>query len=236
MSPSLPARLTRGLPAADAARLQDVWRYAREHLGALDRRSGESYAQHGLEVALTLRELGEDTSLLAVAVLNDLLEHPGGERLLRSSPLSGDERMLVRHMKTLRRLHIDSSSRDLDAVIAAFTVEPRLLPLRMAHRLNDIRHFDRFSRRLQKTLARETLHMYGAIAGRLGLHAWRVEMEEACFPVAHPAQAATLRNLFEEHRPADDACLRHACDFARRALAERGIRAHVSTPGEMSKA
>ncbi len=229
MPPSLLARLTRGLPPMDAARLNYIHEYAREHLQRLSRRSGESYALHGLEVAVTLRELGEDASLLAVALLNDLLEHPDGERLLKASPLKSPERELVRRMKSLRRLHIDSSSKDLDAVIAAFTGEPRLLPLRMAHRLNDIRHFDRFPKHIRKLLASETLHMYGAIAGRLGLHAWRVEMEEACFPVAHPAQAKALRDQFDAHRQADDACLRQARDFALKALKERGIRAHVST-------
>jgi hypothetical protein len=58
-------------------------------------------------------------------------------------------------MHSLRRLHIDVVSKDLDRALDAFMRDPRLLPLRMAHRLNDIRHLDRFSKRTQRTLARE---------------------------------------------------------------------------------
>jgi GTP diphosphokinase / guanosine-3',5'-bis(diphosphate) 3'-diphosphatase len=230
MPPTSPlARLLRGLTTVEAAGVKAADEYARMYLAGMRRRSGESYAQHGVEVALTLRELGDHAELLAVAVLNDLPAHPDGGRLLRESPLTPDQKRLVRRMRELRRLRIDSSTADLDAVVTAFMDEPRLLPLRMAHRLNDVRHLQRFPLRVRRDLARETLHMYAAIAGRLGLHAWRREMEEICFPVAHPSQAKALGRRFEERRALDEACLRHAKSFLLRELKRRGIRAAIQT-------
>src|SRR3989338_8408924 len=136
--------LTRGLPAGEKQKVNASLRFGQEHLSGIRRRSGESYAEHGEEVAVTLRELSDDPSLLAVALLHDVLVHPEGERLLGESPLLEDERRLVHEMHPLRRLHIDASPRDLDTALEAFVTDERLLPLLMAHRLSDIRHLDRF--------------------------------------------------------------------------------------------
>ena len=217
------ARLIRGLRSTERENAARAVAFAREHLHALKRRSGESYAQHGEEVAATLRELHSGVSLLSVAVLHDLPVHPGGEALLSASPLTDDECQLVAQMHGLRRLHIDADSHDLDAAIDAFTTDARLLPLRMAHRLNDVRHLERFSPPLRRQIARETLHMYAAIAGRLGMHAWRHEMEDRCFAVLHPSIVRDLQKKFTACGAADRACLEHGQRYLRRKLREQGI-------------
>ena len=203
--------------------MRSVCEYAFAHLHSIPRRSGESYAEHGCEVAHTLRESSEDASLLAVAVLHDLLIHPGGPSLLSSAPLSEDERALVLQMYALRRLHIDERTKDLDTIIQAFMQDPRLLHLRMAHRLNDVRHLQRFLPTLRKKIASETLHMYCAIAGRLGMYAWRYEMEDACFSVVSPRACANLRARFEKWRELDETCLTHTTEFLLKNLKEEGI-------------
>ncbi len=197
--------------------------FARTHLSSLLRRSGESYAAHGEEIARALSEITDDASLRAVAHLHDVLIHPEGERLLRTSPLTAGERELVRRMHTLRRLHIDEKTKDLDTVIAAFSSDERLLPLRMAHRLNDVRHLARFAPGLRRAIARETLHMYTAIAGRLGMYAWRYEMEDLCFSYLYPTISKHLRGKFLRMKKLDDVCLRHARTFLLRHLREKGI-------------
>lgn len=221
------ASLVRGLPAGEKQMVNAAQRYGAEHLSSIRRRSGENYAEHGEEVARTLREFSDDPSLLAVALLHDILVHPEGERLLSCAPLSGDERRLVREMHPLRRLNIDENTRDLDTALDAFTSDERLLPLRMAHRVNDVRHLDRFGVRLRRGIARESLHMYAAIAGRLGMHAWRHEMEDRCFALLHPAIVLDLRRQFEARRAADDACLGHGRRFLLERLRQEGIACEI---------
>ena len=202
-------------------RLSDV--FARRFLGEIKRRTGEDYAAHGREVALTLRESLQDPSLLAIALLHDLLVHPDGEELLAQSPLSDEERRIVREMHELRRLHIDANTEDLDTALGVFTQDTRLLPLRMAHRLNDIRHFDRFPKKLKKQIAHESLHMYTAIAGRLGMHVWRYEMEDRCFALLQPKMTAHLQQRFTEAEKLDQACLSQTMAFLSKALKKNGI-------------
>lgn len=198
-------------------------RFGQQHLSGIRRRSGESYADHGEEVAGILNELSSDPSLLSVAVLHDLLVHPEGERLLAESPLTENERRLVREMHPLRRLQIDENTRDLDTALDAFTTDERLLPLRMAHRVNDVRHLDRFSPGLRRSIARETLHMYAAIAGRLGMHVWKHEMEDSCFRVLQPSVVAQMEQMFATAAPADAACIEHGRKFLLRRLREHEI-------------
>lgn len=202
-------------------RLADA--FACRFLKGIKRRTGEDYAAHGREVASTLRESLQDPSLLAIALLHDLLVHPDGSDLLNQSPLSAEERRIVREMHELRRLHIDANTEDLDTALGAFTHDTRLLPLRMAHRLNDIRHFDRFAKNIQKQIAHESLHMYTAIAGRLGMHVWRYEMEDRCFALLQPKMTAHLMQRFAEAEKLDQVCLNQTMVFLSKALKKNGI-------------
>ena len=213
----------------DRHRLFAVSAFATEHLSGLKRRSGESYAENGREVAATLVEVTHDPALVAVALLHDLPLHPDGETLMKSAPLSEEEKTLVRRMHTLRGLHIDMVSQDLDKVIEAFLEDPRLLPLRMAHRLTDIRHLRRFAKSVQRDLARESLHKYAAIAGRLGMHAWRHEMEDACFLYLKPEAAKSLQRQFRLHAGNDRECFRHVRRFLSGKLCASRIASSMSS-------
>lgn len=215
--------LTKGLGAKTRASLSKVCRFAEKYLSSLSRRSGETYADHGLEVASVLRDITDDPILLHAAVLHDLPLHPDHRELLALSPLNAEEKDLIHSMHNLRRLHIDANVEDLDTVIELFGSDARLLPLRMAHRLNDVRHLNRFSKTLQKEIAKETLHMYSAIAGRLGMHAWRIEMEDSCFPTVQPRMASSLRMQFDKAKQLDTACLRHTKTYLQRAFVKEKI-------------
>jgi len=200
-----------------------VLSFAKKHLSSVKRRSGEDYATHGEEVAATLLEINSDSSLFRVALLHDLLVHSDGLYLLEQSPLSRDEKETVRRMHSLRRLHIDENTSDLDKTIDNFATDGRLVALRMAHRLNDIRHLDRFPRTLQRDITRETLHMYTAIAGRLGMYEIRYEMEDACFSFLHPVVSSRLQKKFEQNRRIDLACLTHAASYLKKEIEKQQI-------------
>src|SRR3989344_1725589 len=204
-------------------KLRRVIAFADEHLSGLKRRTGETYVEHGLEVAQVVCELSESQNLIPIAVLHDLLIHSNGEELLRQSPLSEEERSIVTEMHRLRRLHIDADTHDLDRVLDAFVKDHRMLVLRMAHRLNDVRNMRRFEGRLRSEVASETLHMYTAIAGRMGFHKWRYEMEDICFLLLYPKAANHLQSLFDSARRLDEACLRHAQKYLQEKFHEGGI-------------
>src|SRR3989344_4348353 len=215
--------LSAGRSASEREKLRRVDEFARRHLSALRRRSGESYAEHGREVAMVLYECCKDPALIAIALLHDLPVHPDGGELLAKSPLNSNERGIVQKMHALRRLHIDAKTEDLDLAIEAFMQDTRLLPLRMAHRLNDIRHFARFPQKLRRQIAHESLHMYTAIAGRLNMHLWRYEMEDRCFAILQPKMTEHLRERFKQMEKLDHACLHQTMTFLSRRLKKQRI-------------
>lgn len=208
---------------ARSSRLQKVEAYAQRYLKDVKRGSGETYASHGRELAAVLSETTKDESMLAIAIAHDILVHPDGKELLAASPLNTDEQSIVERMHQLRRLHIDANSDDLDMVIGAFMEDPRLMLLRMAHRLNDVRHIKRFNKKRRKELAHETLHMYSAISGRLGFHRWRWQMEDICFMELQPTIAKKIQKEFETWKRIDHACLKHTHAFLANKLRETGL-------------
>ncbi len=210
-----------------ATLLQSAEVFAREHIENIRRGSGESYAEHGREVASVLSEITDDASLFRVATVHDILEHPDGEKLLNQALLTDDERSLVRQMYRLRRRHIDENTDDLDLVIDAFLEDPRVMFLRMAHRMNDIRHLDRFRRDRRRELAHETLHMYSAISGHLGFHRWRWQMEDICFQELQPRTFRSLQKQFRASESVDHTCLEHTRLFLIGKLQESGLTATI---------
>lgn len=201
--------------------------YAEAHLYGVNRASGESYGQHGMEVAATLAEVSDDPLLLSVAVLHDIPMHPDAEKLMKEAPLTDEQRQLVQGMHRLRRLHIDMNTHDLDTMISAFAEDSRLLLLRMAHRMNDVRHMERFNSKRQEEIAHETLYMYTAVSGRLGFNRWRWQMEDICFMELQPRVAKRIQKRFTDMREMDETCLSHTRTFLEKMLKENGIEADI---------
>jgi (p)ppGpp synthase/HD superfamily hydrolase len=197
-------------------------------LSEVQRSSGESYFDHGNNIVNTLREITQDPVLLSAALCHDILVLRGGKQILNHSPLTPEERTLALGMHRLRHLHIDKNTRDLDRVIQSFGNDSRLLILRMAHRLVDVRNIQKFPVTRQRQIARETLHMYTAIASRLGFHRWRYEMEDACFTILHPKRAAALEAEYAKMSAIDRICIDRTTAFLEEKLRAAGIRATIS--------
>lgn len=221
-------RTLEGLAADSRRELERASAFSMKHLSAIRRRSGETYAQHCHEVAAALREVTADAGLLGAALLHDLPLHPDTAALMPRAPLSALQKAIIADMHRLRRLHIDEQTKDLDTVLQAFSSDPRLLPLRMAHRLNDVRGLRRFPKSLARVIARETLHMYSAIAGRLSMHAWRHEMEDICFLFLQPVAAEGLQKQFAHFAPSDRQCLSHVKALLQKELRKHGVQAELS--------
>jgi guanosine-3',5'-bis(diphosphate) 3'-pyrophosphohydrolase len=221
--------LFKGLNREDGAQLERSLEFVFQHLSEIQRKSGENYAEHGIQTAMTLSEVTSDISLLKAAVLHDFFLHNDSERLVRESPLNSDEIELARKMHQLRGLVIDSRTKDLDKVLSSFIQDERLFPMRMAHRLNDVRQLKNFQPRLRRKIAKETLHMYTALASRLGMHAWRYEMEDICFKEVHPTIAFELEDKFNKLRSFDEECLFQTKKFLSERFEARGIECRIES-------
>ncbi|QQS59548.1 bifunctional (p)ppGpp synthetase/guanosine-3',5'-bis(diphosphate) 3'-pyrophosphohydrolase [Candidatus Peregrinibacteria bacterium] len=200
---------------------------ANTHLSTIMRRTGESYAKHGEEVACVTFERTKNPSLIACALCHDIHLHPRGEEILRKSFFSESERNIIRSMHQLRRLHVDENTDDLEFAIQSFLENADIALLRLAHRVNDIRHITRFLLRLQKTISRETLFLYGVIAGSLGISAWRRELEDISFSVLHPRYFQKVLKSFSASSRFDNALLEKTETILREKMQRENIPAQI---------
>lgn len=207
----------------DRPKIRSAYEFSKKYLSQVKRRSGESYFEHGYQLADALHEVSNDPVLFVSLLLHDLPVHPNSKELIKKAPINKDEKGYITQMHKLRGLHINENTDDLDLVIATFSRDSRIILMRMVHRLNDIRHIDRFEPGLQRMIANETLHMYSAIAGRLGFHAWRYEMEDICFKVLHPKVYENLKKQFKNWQPLDDISLKTTRGYLRKKFKENGI-------------
>ncbi len=219
--------LVKNLDADEAAKVSQCYEFARHNLWKVKRRSGENYFEHGYQVAKTTLEVSADPVMIAVLLLHDLQVLADGDQLLESAPLDKQEKELVRQMNNLRQLHISKNSEELDKVVDAFARDPYLLVMRMAHRLTDVRNLENFTEEMQQKIASETMHMYTAIAGRLGFNAWQHEMEDQCFRKLYPEVASELQQQIDHYRPMDESCLKHTKDYLADKLKQTGINVEI---------
>lgn len=211
----------------DKEKIRKAYEFSKKNLSDLKRRSGESYFEHGYQLADALHEVSNDPILFVTLLLHDLPLHPKSKSLIEKSPIDELEKKYIMQMYKLRGLHINEKTKDLDIVISSFSKDSRIILMRMVHRLNDIRNINRFNPNLQEKIAKETLHMYGAIAGRLGFHNWKQEMEDTCFKILHPQIYKDLTKKFKKWKPVDDISLKTTKDYLSNEFKENGINADI---------
>lgn len=211
----------------DKQKIRKAYEFSKKHLSTLKRRSGESYFEHGYQLTDALHEVSNDPVLFVALLLHDLPLHPKSKSLIKKAPINELEKNYILQMYKLRGLHINERTKDLDIVIANFARDSRIILMRMVHRLNDIRNIKHFDPILRKKIASETLHMYSAIAGRLGFHAWKHEMEDVCFKILHPQIYADLKKQFKAWKPLDDISLRTTKEYLLKTFKKNEIEADI---------
>ena len=79
----------------DRAKIANVYRFTKKHLGSVLRRTGENYATHGIEVATAVSEIAPESKLINCALVHHILVHPDGKKLFQCAPLSAEEKNMA---------------------------------------------------------------------------------------------------------------------------------------------
>jgi len=171
------------------------------------RESGEDYIIHPLAVAKIVYDLGMDAATVAASLLHDVVEDTNIP-LTRIQELFGNEvASLVNGVTTLKKYTFsDSEKRDADAIkniFLAMITDARVIIIKLADRLHNIRTVQHLTEERQKKIARETLEIYAPIAERLGIWKIKSELEDLSLQVLEPEKyhqiEATLEKSSEEH-------------------------------------
>jgi len=217
---------------ADVRLIQRAYEVAeRSHRGQL-RKSGEPFIEHPLGVTLALAELGMDTTTLVAGLLHDVVEDTALSLEEVERDFGPDVAALVDGVTKLDKLTFRSReeqhAENVRKMIVAMARDIRVLIIKLADRLHNMRTLDGLSREKQQEKAKETLEIFAPLAHRLGIYSIRWELEDLAFRFLYPRRFEEIVNLVgkaEDERRAD---LDAAEEEVERAFKKLKIRAEVT--------
>jgi len=183
-------RVQRYKPDVNEALLNKAYVYAMRKHGDQKRASGDPYFSHPLEVAAILTDMRLDEATIAVALLHDTIEDTSATREEIDQLFGCDIGALVEGLTKLNRLDFISKkavqAENLRKLLIAISQDIRVLLVKLADRLHNMRTLDimRDDKRLR--IAEETMDIYAPLAGRMGMQDMREELEESAFRYINP--------------------------------------------------
>ena len=225
-------RVTSYNPSADENLLNKAYVYAMQKHGSQKRANGDPYFSHPLEVAGILTELKLDDATIAAALLHDTIEDTDATRSEIDATFGEDIGRLVEGLTKIQKLDLVSKkaaqAENLRKLLLAISEDVRVLLVKLADRLHNMRTLEFMPEESRKRNAEETLEIYAPLAGRMGMHDMREELEELSFRVVNPEAHATITERLGEQRQRNRKLIARIERELAEGLAEKGITATVS--------
>src|SRR5712691_1728758 len=192
----------------DEALLNRAYVYAMKAHGSQKRASGDPHFSHPLEVAAILTDLKLDDATIAAALLHDTIEDTPVTRAEIDQLFGPDIGRLVDGLTKLKKLDLVSKqaaqAENLRKLLLAIADDVRVLLVKLADRLHNMRTLDFVPPEVRRRIAEETLDIYAPLAARMGMHGMREELEDLAFrelnPDAYSVVLARLQALAERNR------------------------------------
>ncbi len=195
-------------PNTDEALLNRAYVYAMMAHGEQTRASGDPYFSHPLEVAAILTDLKLDDATIVAALLHDTIEDTEATRTEIDQVFGHEIGALVDGLTKLKRLELVSreakQAENLRKLLLAVANDVRVLLVKLADRLHNMRTLEFVPPASRRRIAEETIDIYAPLAGRMGMHEMREELEDLSFRVLDPEAYAVvnerLSGLAERNR------------------------------------
>lgn len=201
-------RVQRYKPDVNEALLNKAYVYAMQKHGHQKRASGDPYFSHPLEVAAILTDMHLDEATIAVALLHDTIEDTTATRAEIDELFGPDMGKLVEGLTKLKKLDLVSKkaeqAENLRKLLLAISEDVRVLLVKLADRLHNMRTLDHMRDDKRLRIAEETMEIYAPLAGRMGMQGMREELEEIAFryinPEAYRTVTARLAEISERNK------------------------------------
>ncbi len=224
-------KVRRMRPEDDVERLRRAFEFAAEQHGSQTRRSGEPYLSHPLEVAHILADLRLDVTALCAALLHDVVEDTHIPLSVVSEKFGSEVARLVEGVTKISRLELLSPEvRQVESVrkmLLAMVSDVRVVLVKLADRLHNMRTLAYLPPDKQERIARETLDIYAPIAHRLGMGAIRGDLEDLAFRYLEPAAYLDLKQKVADRSREYESFLAEVQETIRKNLAENGLPADL---------
>src|SRR5678815_4637010 len=183
-------RVRRYNPYTNEALLNRAYVYAMKAHGEQRRASGDPYFSHPIEVAAILTDLKLDDATIAAALLHDTIEDTEATRAEIDSLFGHDIGRLVEGLTKLKKLDLVTKeakqAENLRKLLLAIADDVRVLLIKLADRLHNMRTLQYMPPAARRRTAEETLDIYAPLAGRMGMHEMREELEDLAFRDLNP--------------------------------------------------
>ncbi|CAA7601707.1 GTP diphosphokinase/Threonine-tRNA ligase [Acididesulfobacillus acetoxydans] len=212
--------------------IERAYRFAADaHRGQL-RNSGEDYIEHPLEVALILAELEMDEPTIAAGLLHDVIEDTAYTLQDLEKEFGAEIALLVDGVTKLGRLEyktkVELQVENLRKMFLAMAKDIRVILIKLADRLHNMRTLKYHSEQKQKEIAQETLEIFAPLANRLGIFRIKWELEDLSFRYLKPQEYYDLVEGIALKRREREAQINEVIDQMSQRLTEVGIKADIS--------
>jgi GTP diphosphokinase / guanosine-3',5'-bis(diphosphate) 3'-diphosphatase len=216
-------------PKVDARLLQRGYDLAEERHRDQLRKSGDPYITHPLAVATILAELGMDTITLVAALLHDTVEDTGLSIDELDNQFGTEVAHLVEGVTKLDKVKYGEAAEaeTIRKMIVAMARDPRVLVIKLADRLHNMRTLRFLPPAKQERKARETLEVLAPLAHRLGMNTVKWELEDLAFATLYPKRYDEIVRLVADRAPQRDVYLNEVIERVNRDLKAGGIKANV---------
>jgi guanosine-3',5'-bis(diphosphate) 3'-pyrophosphohydrolase len=219
-------------PEADVTPILHAARIAAAAHEGQFRRSGEAFVTHPITVAGIVAELGLDAPSVAAALLHDAVEDTGLTLEVLDAELGPVVAGIVDGVTKLDRLQFDSKEQQQAATIRkmllAMASDWRVLLIKLADRLHNMRTLAVMPEWKQRRIATETFDVYAPLAHRLGVQQVRWQLEDLAFATLHPRRYAEIEQMVAARAPQREEYLARVLVSVRERLSASGIEAEVT--------
>ncbi|MGY1650441.1 RelA/SpoT family protein [Geodermatophilus sp. SYSU D01119] len=217
-------------PKADLALLQRAYDVAEAAHATQKRKSGDPYITHPLAVATVLAGLGMDTTTLVAALLHDTVEDTGKTLEAISADFGPEVAHLVDGVTKIDKVKLGDAAQaeTIRKMIVAMARDPRVLVIKLADRLHNMRTLRFLPPEKQEKKARETLEILAPLAHRLGMNTIKWELEDLAFATLYPKRYDEIVRLVAERAPSRDTYLAEVTSSVTEQLKAAKIEAVVT--------
>jgi GTP diphosphokinase / guanosine-3',5'-bis(diphosphate) 3'-diphosphatase len=212
--------------------VERAFAFACESHAGQERKSGEDFITHPLGVARICAGMRLDTETLCAALLHDTVEDTSASLEEVEQKFGSEVAQLVDGVTKLTgitfRSRDEHQAENYRKMMVAMASDIRVILIKLADRLHNMRTLGALPKQKQIEKARETLEIYAPLAHRLGIHAIKWELEDLAFATLHPRKYEEIKQLVAQQRAERETYVANAGDYLQKQLAEVGIEAQIS--------
>src|ERR671915_104115 len=221
-----------GRPRSSTRLIERAYEIAEAAHAEQYRKSGEPFITHPVGVATILAGLGLDETTVAAGLLHDAVEDTDLSLAEVEEEMGYEVASLIDGVTKLDKIRYRSAEQtraeNLRKMIVATARDVRVLLIKIADRLHNMRTLAPLAPEKRELIARETLEIYAPLAHRLGMYAIKWELEDLAFSTLHPKRKEEIEALVQQRQPERERLLDSVCEEIVRKLGEVKIRSAVS--------